>query len=56
VFCAATHYWEIGVPSVYPGEPSVGEHLHRLIERARSDPRVRWRSVGEILSDNASVA
>jgi hypothetical protein len=56
VFCAATHYWEMGVPSVHPGEPTVGEHLRRLIDRARSDPRVRWRSVGDIVSDDTLVS
>jgi hypothetical protein len=56
VFCVATHYWELCVPSVHPGEPTVGEHLRRLIERARSDSRVRWRSVGDIVSDDALVS
>lgn len=50
VFCAATHYWELDCPSCYPGEPTVGEHLRRLIEYARSDERIAWRSVGDILS------
>jgi hypothetical protein len=56
VFCAATHYWELGAPSVHPGEPPVSEHLRRLIDRARSDPRVRWRSVGDIMSDDTLVS
>ena len=56
VFCAATHYWEMGAPNVHPGEPPVGEHLRHLIERARSDPRVRWRSVGDIVSDDTLVS
>jgi hypothetical protein len=49
VFCAATHYWELQASSVHPGQPSVGEHLYRLIEMARSDSRVMWRSVGDCL-------
>jgi hypothetical protein len=56
VFCVATHYWELEAPSVHVGEPTVGEHLQRLIYRARSNPRVVWRSVGEILSDDTLVA
>jgi hypothetical protein len=55
VFCAATHYWELAVPSVYAGDPTVGKQLHRLIERARSDSRVVWRSVGEVISENSLV-
>jgi len=50
VFCAATHYWELDVSSVHQGDPTVGEHLRYLIDRAVSDPRVIWRSVGEIVS------
>jgi len=49
VFCAATHYWELDTPGA-TGQPSVGEQLQRLIERARSVPAVRWRSVGDILT------
>jgi hypothetical protein len=56
VFCAATHYWELGVPSVHAGEPTVGEHLRRLIEHTVSNPQVMWRTVGEIISDKALVA
>jgi hypothetical protein len=48
VFCAATHYWELNTAGA-TGQPSVGEQLQRLIERARSVPTVRWRSVGDIL-------
>jgi hypothetical protein len=51
VFCAATHYWELGVPSCRVGQPSVGEHLKELTELARCDNRVVWRSVGDIVSD-----
>jgi hypothetical protein len=50
VFCAATHYWELGLPTMQADTQSVGDHLHRLIERAKSDPRVVWRSVGDILT------
>lgn len=50
VFCAATHYWELGVPSNHPGQPSVGEQLHALIERARTNPQVTWRSVGDVVA------
>jgi hypothetical protein len=53
VFCAATHYWELPAPGA-PGQPSVGEQLQRLIERARSAPSVRWRSVGDILSSGTA--
>ncbi len=56
VFCAATHYWELDAPSVHLGDPTVGEHLHRLIERARSDSRVTWRSVGEVVCESRFVA
>jgi hypothetical protein len=55
VFCAATHYWELGVRSLHPGEPSVGDQLRILIDLARSDARVCWRSVGDILLDNSLV-
>jgi hypothetical protein len=54
-FCAATHYWESDFPSCYRGEPTVGEHLGRLIKHARSDERVMWRSVGDILSSSSFV-
>ena len=47
IFCAATHYWELSVPSRNAGDPSVGEHLRHLIDRARSDARVTWRTVGD---------
>jgi hypothetical protein len=50
VFCAATHYWELDSSSRQDGTQTVGEHLHRLIERATSDHRVVWRSVGDILA------
>lgn len=56
VFCAATHYWELVAPSVHTGDPTVGEHLRRLIARAVSNPHVVWRSVGEILSDSTLLS
>ena len=49
VFCAATHYWELGAPSTNPGDPTVGQQLRQLIEQARSDERVAWRSLSEII-------
>ena len=55
VFCLATHYWELGVPSVYPGDPTVGEHMNYLVDRARSDPDILWRTVGDVVSDCAVV-
>ena len=55
VFCAATHYWEHGVPSVHAGAPPVGEQLHRLVERVCSESRIQWRTVGDVLS-SASAA
>jgi hypothetical protein len=56
VFCVATHYWEQAVPSLHTGGPTVGEHLQRLIDRAVSDPRTVWRSVGEVVSESPVVA
>ena len=55
VFCAATHYWELCAPSIHAGQPTVGEHLRRLIDRARSNPQVVWRSVGQVVSENEGV-
>ena len=56
VFCVATHYWEQAAPSRHAGDPTVGEQLRRLIDRAVSDPRVVWRSVGEVVSQSTVVA
>jgi hypothetical protein len=50
VFCAATHYWELAAPSAHAGDAVIGEQLRRLVERALSDPRVSWRSVGDVVS------
>jgi peptidoglycan/xylan/chitin deacetylase (PgdA/CDA1 family) len=50
-FCLATHYWELSSPSLIANEPPVGEQLQHLIERAAADPRVRWRSVGDVTCD-----
>jgi Uncharacterized protein conserved in bacteria (DUF2334) len=52
VFCVATHYWELDVPSQYPGEPTVRQHLLQLIERALSTSGTMWESVGNIVSQN----
>jgi len=56
VFCAATHYWELGVPSRHPGDPLVGEQLRRLIDLARSSPRTTWQSVGDVVSSAMRVS
>jgi hypothetical protein len=50
VFCAATHYWELDVPSQHAGDPTVGEHLRQLIDRALSRPGMVWESVGDTVS------
>ena len=50
VFCAATHYWELEVPSQHAGDPTVGEHLRQLIDRALSRPGMVWESVGDTVS------
>jgi hypothetical protein len=49
VFCAATHYWELETPSRHAGDPTVGEHLLRLVDRALTRPGTRWRSVGDVV-------
>jgi uncharacterized protein DUF2334 len=54
-FCAATHYWELGFPSIYQGDPPVGAHLRHLIDLARTNPRVVWRTVGETISTGPSL-
>jgi hypothetical protein len=51
VFCAATHYWELNVPSQHPGDPDVGEHLWRLIDRALKRAGTEWRSVGDTVAN-----
>lgn len=56
VFCAATHYWELSAPSVYPRTPGVDEQLRHLINRAVSEPCVQWRSVGQVLSEARRTA
>jgi hypothetical protein len=56
VFCVATHYWEQAAPSLHAGDPTVGEHLQHLIDRAISDSRVVWRSVGEVVSESTFIA
>jgi len=49
VFCLATHYWELDRPCKPPNSGTVGEQLQRLVDRARSDPQVVWRCVGDVL-------
>jgi Uncharacterized protein conserved in bacteria (DUF2334) len=56
VFCAATHYWEMDATSSHAGDPTVGEHLRRLASRARSDSRVVWQTVGEIITNSSLIA
>ena len=56
VFCAATHYWELGAPSIRFGQPNVGEQLRRLMDRALSDPGVAWWSVGDVITQTGFVA
>jgi predicted deacetylase len=53
VFCLATHYWEVQAQSRHAGMPGVREQLQYFFDRARSDPRVTWRSVGDVVSDDA---
>ena len=55
VFCLATHYWELRVASVYPGEPFVGDQLRFFADRARSDSQIVWRSVGEIMREGPAI-
>jgi hypothetical protein len=54
VFCAATHYWELEAHSQNPGDPTVGEHLVQLIERALSRPGTVWESVGDVVCGRRS--
>ena len=54
MFCAATHYWELDTPSSSPGDPTVGEHLRSLIDRARLDHSLRWQSVGDVVSNGVA--
>jgi hypothetical protein len=53
VFCAATHYWELDTPCIPPNPGTVGDQLQRLVDRAKSDPQVVWRSVGDVVSADA---
>ena len=50
VFCIATHYWELDKACKPPTTGTVGEQLKHLVDRAKADPQVVWRSVGDILS------
>jgi hypothetical protein len=56
VFCVATHYWEMNALSVHDNTLRVGEHLHHLVQLAVSNPRVVWRSVGDVVSESDFVA
>jgi len=49
VFCAATHYWELETPSRV-AQPPVGEQLRRLVDRALTNPNVRWQTVGDVVT------
>jgi hypothetical protein len=55
VFCLATHYWELSVPSVYPGDPVTGEHMKYLVDRARKTSQVNWRSVGDTIANGPTI-
>jgi hypothetical protein len=50
VFCVATHYWELGETCLPPNGGTVRGQLQSLVDRAKSDPQVVWRSVGDIVS------
>jgi hypothetical protein len=56
IFCVATHYWEMKARSVHEGAPTVGEHLRHLIKLATSNAQVKWRSVGDVISESDCVA
>jgi peptidoglycan/xylan/chitin deacetylase (PgdA/CDA1 family) len=55
VFCVATHYWEMNARSVHEGAPSVGEHLRHLVKLATVNPEIKWRSVGDVVSNSDFV-
>jgi hypothetical protein len=55
-FCAATHYWEFPVASKNEGDPTVQEHLGQLVELARSNPQVRWLTVGDAIRVGAVLS
>jgi hypothetical protein len=55
VFCVATHYWEMGARSTHDGAPSVGEHLLHLVNLAKSNPEIKWRSVGDVVSNSQFI-
>jgi peptidoglycan/xylan/chitin deacetylase (PgdA/CDA1 family) len=56
IFCLATHYWEMHAESLHKGAPRVEEHLQHFVQLAVSDPRVIWRSVGDIVAQSDFVA
>jgi hypothetical protein len=55
VFCLATHYWELSTPSKNHEDPTVGDHLKYFVDLARSDPRILWRSVGDVISEDEAT-
>ena len=55
VFCLATHYWELSVPSLYPADPTVGEQMRYIVDRARSASQVKWRSVGDTIANGPTI-
>jgi hypothetical protein len=56
VFCAATHYWELDAVSRIPKEPTVGEQLRLLVDRALQNPQVVCRSLGAIACEGCGLA
>ena len=55
VFCLATHYWELPIASIHPGDPIVGDQLKYFVDRAHSDLRVLWHSVGDTITAARSI-
>lgn len=55
VFCAATHYWEFEAPTGDPEAKTVGDHLRKLVHRARVDSTVHWMSVGAVLDEGLHI-
>ena len=55
VFCLATHYWELSAASKNQNDPTVADHLRYFIDLARSDPRILWRSVGDVITESTAT-
>lgn len=55
VFCVATHYWEMNSASIHEENLTVGKHLHRLIDEARSNSRVIWQTVGDTVTNGSRI-